>query len=489
MIKQIEINESLKLRDYSVLTHLAHMVHRLRAEAEIMAPQLAGRTVWMINTTARGGGVAEMLPKMIAMLRELGVNTEWVTIGSDRPEFFNLTKRMHNMIHGVSGHKLTPGDRELYDAVSQENANELAPMIGPNDLLIVHDPQPLGTGALLKRDTGVASIWRCHIGLAEHLPVTAEVWSFLEPYARVYDHAVFSAPEYIPDYLARHTEIIHPGIDPLSHKNRELYPHKMMGILCNASLAKAHQPVLTPAFEHPATRLSPGGEWVVAGDLEEIGLFYRPIIVQISRWDRLKGFAPLMDAFVRLKTDHRGADVPERHRHRLDLIRLVLAGPDPSGVVDDPEALEVLNELSEKYLALPPELQRDVVILNLPMHSLKENALMVNALQCSATVMVQNSLQEGFGLTITEAMWKSLPVVTSNTSGARQQIVDRLEGRIIEDPEDPVEIAKVLDEVLADQSRERLANNAQRRVHAEFLIFTQLQAWLRTLFQSVKVSA
>ena len=114
---------------------------------------------------------------------------------------------------------------------------------------------------------------------------------------------------------------------------------------------------------------------------------------------------------------------------------------------------------------------------------------MVNALQCSATVMVQNSLQEGFGLTITEAMWKSLPVVTSNTSGARQQIVDRLEGRIIDDPEDPVEIAKVLDEVLADQSRERLANNAQRRVHAEFLIFTQLQAWLRTLFQSVKVSA
>ena len=189
MITQIEINESLKLRDYSAIAHLAPMVHRLRAEAELMASKLAGRTVWMVNSTARGGGVAEMLPKMITMLRELGVNTQWVTIGSNRPEFFTLTKRMHNMIHGVSGIQLTTRDRELYDVVSKENADELAPMIGPHDLLVIHDPQPLGMGSLLKRETGAASIWRCHIGLAERLPVTAEVWSFLEPYARMYDHA------------------------------------------------------------------------------------------------------------------------------------------------------------------------------------------------------------------------------------------------------------------------------------------------------------
>jgi trehalose synthase len=480
----IEIDESLRLSDYSDLAFLAPAVQDLREEAAALVPTLRGRKVWMVNSTPQGGGVAEMLPKMVSMLRELGVETEWAVIETDGPAFFELTKRVHNMMHGVNNGALNAADRELFDAVARDNADKLRQQVGPDDILVIHDPQPLGVGALLKDELGVTALWRCHIGLADRVPATRAVWRFLQPYVASYDHAVFSAPEYIPSYLAGAAEVIHPGIDPLSQKNRELNTHGLVGILCNSGLAVDYSPVLTPPYERPAKRLLPDGTWAPPSERGDIGLLSRPIVAQISRWDRLKGFGPLLDAFVSLKRRHR-AGVPDLHRRRLEILRLVLAGPDPDSIADDPEGLEVLEELRGKYLALDPKLQWDIALLALPMESRKENALMVNAIQRCASFVVQNSIQEGFGLTATEAMWKRTPVVGSHACGLRQQIRDGLDGRLVADPSDPEGIAVVLDEMLRDRdTRTRMGRNSQRRVYQNFLIFTQLRRWLRTLAEA-----
>ncbi len=440
----------------------------------------------MVNSTARGGGVAEMLPKMISLLGELGLPARWAVIGSDEPRFFALTKRIHNLIHGEGDPELTADDRALLEEVNRRNAAELRHQIRPGDILVVHDPQPLALGAMLKGELGLPTVWRCHIGLDERLPQTRAAWRFLRPYAETYDHAVFSAPEYIPSFLGGRSTIIHPALDPCSHKNRELSPHKLVGILCNAGLKLAHHPVLTPPFWESAQRLDPGGRFVPATDLEEIGLLYRTIVTQISRWDRLKGWRPLMEGFVRLKqrlANDSGYD--PRHRHRLEIVRLVLAGPDPASIQDDPEGRGVLEELCSFYTGLPPERQNDVALLTLPMGSRKENALMVNALQRCSTVVVQNSLREGFGLTATEAMWKHVPVLGTHACGIRQQVRHGVDGLLVSDPHDADEIADKLDELLEDPARrELMGRSGQRRAHNHFLVFTQLCNWIRVLAAS-----
>jgi trehalose synthase len=171
-----------------------------------------------------------------------------------------------------------------------------------DDLLVIHDPQPLGMGALLKRELGVSTIFRCHIGIDEDLPQTRAAWEFLRPFAEVCDVSVFSAPEYVPDFLAGRTAIIHPAIDPLGYKNRDLSPQQLAGILCNARLCVEHHPVVPLPFAECAMRLGPDGRFTPADRNGGIGIPYRPVITQISRWDRLKGFTPLLDAFVRLSS-------------------------------------------------------------------------------------------------------------------------------------------------------------------------------------------
>lgn len=213
-------------------------------------------------------------------------------------------------------------------------------------------------------------------------------------------------------------------------------------------------------------------------------LLHRPIITQISRWDRLKGFGPLLEAFVRLKNRLREGkyDSDPIHRKRLEITRLVLAGPDPESVQDDPEALQVLKELCSRYTSFDREMQQDVMLLTLPMVSRRENALMVNALQRCSTIVVQNSIQEGFGLTVTEAMWKRISVLGSNACGIRQQIQGGVNGRILSLPDDPDEVANALDEMLQDPDTRHLwGRNAQRRVHETFLVFKQVASWLRVL--------
>jgi trehalose synthase len=484
MIEEVEIKKTTTLDDYCALPSLSGSVQSMREEAQSLLSRLRGRKLWMVNSTANGGGVAEMLPQLVSILRELGLPTEWVVMGSNKPEFFALTKRLHNMIHGEGDAPLSEGDRALYEAVSWENAQALKGRIRPDDILVIHDPQPLGMGSILKQELGIASIFRCHIGLDEDRAASRSAWSFLKPFAQAYDYSVFSAPEYIPDFLAGRAGIIHPALDPLSYKNRDLSPHILTGILCNARLLHTEHPVVPLAFPQCAMRLGGDGSFGPADRDGGIGLLFRPIISQISRWDRLKGFKPLLDAFVTLKSlrPQRANQFSLRHRHRLGILRLVLAGPDPEAVADDPEGQEVLAELIDAYRALPPALQDDIALISLPMHSRRDNALMVNALQRCSAVIVQNSLREGFGLTVTEGMWKNTAMLASRACGIRQQLRDCIEGRLIDDPEDSDGIADLLNEILEDvPTRDRLAQNAHRRVHEEFLIFTQVRRWLEVL--------
>jgi trehalose synthase len=480
----VKLKRTISLNDYAGYAPLHRAVEELRAEAAMLVPRVGDRKIWIVNSAAHGGGVAEMLPMQAVLLRELGVNAHWAVMKPRPEEFFRLTKHLHNLIHGDGDPRLGPADRRLYEAVSRATAKQLRAHVGKEDILIVHDPQPLGAGALLKRDLRVRMIWRCHIGLDRHTPATRSAWEFLKPYAEVYDQAVFSAPEYIPDFLSGRTSIIHPALDPLSHKNRSLSPHKLVGVLCNAGLSRSHGPVLTPPFSATAQRLQPDGTFGPAAEPNEIGLLYRPIVAQISRWDRLKGFGPLLEGFLALKRRLNDGTRrwPPRQRRRLQILRLVMAGPDPSSIQDDPEAEEMLEGLRHRYCQLQPAQQQDVVLLTLPMVSRKHNALMVNALQRCATVVAQNSIREGFGLTATEAMWKAVPVMGTRACGLRQQIRDGVDGRLVSDPDDPEEIARVLTEMLCDPcQQEAWGRNAQLRVHREFLVFSQLSRWLRLL--------
>src|SRR5690606_1111909 len=215
--------------------------------------------------------------------------------------------------------------------------------LGPRDIMIAHDPQPAGMLPGL-RSSERKLVWRCHIGLETETQATRSAWSFLEPYLQALDHAVFSSTAYVPDFLTKNASVIHPAIDPLTHKNRELHPVKLAGVLANAGLLPPGQPVLTPAFEDPVARLTPAGDFLAMDGAQQIGLMFRPTVTQVSRWDRLKGWQPLLEGFVRMKRAlHAGTyQFDERSMRRLQIVRLVLAGPDPASVQDDPEAQQVL---------------------------------------------------------------------------------------------------------------------------------------------------
>ncbi|MGQ0562670.1 MAG: glycosyltransferase [Gemmatimonadota bacterium] len=474
------------LADYAAVAHLAAAVEQLRADAAKLVPRLRGRTIWLLNATGRGGGVAELLPTQIALFRDLGLDARWLVMNAEGTEFFSFTKQLHNMIHGTPADAPTADQGAMYESVSRRNAEAITNMVRSGDIVIVHDPQPLATGVLVRRAVDVRLVWRCHIGLDKESPHARAAWEFLKPYIEEYDRIVFSLADYAPAYARDRLTVIHPSIDPLSHKNRDLSLHKLIGILCDSGLVRPHWPLLAPPFPQRARRLQPAGTFSEATGPDDIGLPTRPIITQVSRWDRLKGFGPLLEAFADLKRSRgRRGTRAERHRRSIEHARLVLAGPDPEGIQDDPEALEVLNALAGQYLGLDPELRGDVIILALPMESRKENALMVNALQRSSDVVVQNSLREGFGLTVAEAMWKRNAMLGSaQASGVRLQIRDGAEGRLIQDPEDSEAIAGVLHDMLADPALlDEWGQNAQRRVHDEFLIFGELRKWLALLAQ------
>ncbi len=495
MIQLIDIEVEHTIEEYATDTVLRDSVRAMQNAVTDDVAALDGRTVWMVNSTASGGGVAEMMPKLVGLLRALGVETEWAVIDVDEPVFFEFTKEIHNLLHGAGDPELVDHERSIYEATSRSVADELEDRIGPEDVLVVHDPQPLAAGAMVADGLDVPAVWRCHIGSEERSEKSRTAWEFLRPWIVDYDRTVFTLPAYVPAFLETEADIIPPAIDPFSAKNRRLKPQEAATILARADLIDTDHPV--ERFDQPARRLQADGTFASATDPRDIGLLFRPTICQISRWDSLKGFVPLLRGFAELKRDARsavdasavtnGGDGPaetsrsDAHRQRIDDARLLLVGPDPSSVADDPEGREALENLEEEWLALDPEVRSDIAVVVMPPDQ-HDSALVINALQRCSSVVAQNSLQEGFGLTVTEAMWKRAVLMGSDTGGIGAQITDGKNGRLVPDSGDPASVAHTLDDVLGSPERwDDWSYNAQRHVTDNYLVFEQVTRWLDTL--------
>ena len=482
-MQKINVKPGAKIEDYKAYGSLYSSVLDFLEQAKDPIEVLKGRTIWMINSTALGGGVAEMLPSQMRILRELGVSIEWLVIEAKESAFFDITKRIHNAIHGSGNGIFTEEDRNVYEAVNRNNLAKALDLINDGDIVVVHDPQPMPLAAMIKMEKKVSIIWRCHIGLEEDTEITDAVWEFLKPYTNDYDHFVFSLPSYVPKPLKKKTSIIPPAIDPLSHKNRELQLHKCIGILYQSGVLDDHKAILYHRYNHLVRKVMPDGTFDVLDADQNLDLIYRPIITEISRWDRLKGFKELMEAFIKMKVDNRKHGDPESLDYkRIEMTLLVLGGPDPAFVYDDPEGQEVLKELTEAYKQVDKSMQNDVAILLLPLDNPKENALIVNALQRTSSIIVQNSIQEGFGLTATEAMWKRKPVLVSGAAGLKFQVVHNKTGQINEDPTDIEKLSSTMTYMLNHpKERDKWGFNGQLRVIQNFTLFSQLIAWLEVL--------
>jgi len=415
---------------------------------------LAGHVVWHVNSTARGGGVAEMLQSLLAYARGADVDVRWVTIGGSE-EFFGVTKRIHNHLHGAAGDggELGEAERAVYENTLARSADELGELVRPGDIVYLHDPQTAGLIELMRfRETRV--VWRCHVGLDHPNELARNAWSFLYRYVKDADAYVFSRRAFAWEGLDEEKLwLVAPSIDAFSPKNQDLEPGAMRAILARAGLTgdggRAPRFVRQDGTHGRVDRSAELDQEAPVPDDD-------PLVVQVSRWDRLKDHAGVLRCFAE-HCRHPGA-------------HLLLAGPSVAEVVDDPEGVEVLTEIRAQRQALPGELQARVHLACLPMDDVDENAAMVNAIQRRADVVVQKSLAEGFGLTVAEAMWKARPVIASRIGGIQDQIVDGESGLLMDDPTDLHAAAAAIDRLLDDPVRaEAIGTAARERVRESFL--------------------
>lgn len=431
------------------------------------AELLAGRVVWCVNSTAQGGGVAEMLRSLLAYTRGAGVDTRWSVL-QGTPAFFAITKRLHNRLHGESGDGGPLGDAERaeYEAVTAAGARALARLLRPGDVVILHDPQTAGMAPPL-RATGAHLVWRIHVGADEGNGLLEEAVAFLLPYVEAADAFVFSRRRFVWSSLDQsRAAVVAPSIDVFSPKNQTLAPETTEAIL---RVAGVLEPGPTGAASFVREDGTPGRVDRPATVVQD-----RPLrggeryVAQVSRWDRLKDPVGVLSGFAQGAAGWAGA-------------HLLLAGPAAEGVADDPEAAAVLAEVTGARAALPADLRERVHLVSLPMADAEENAAMVNAIQSSAAVIVQKSLAEGFGLTVTEAMWKARPLVVSRVGGIQDQISDGVDGLTI-DPHDLPGFAAAVGRLLRDPDMAaRLAAAARDRARADFLEPRHLGQWVEII--------
>jgi trehalose synthase len=402
-MSEVTIASRIPLDDYAALLGEGEI-----DELRILAKSLRGRSIEMINSTAVGGGVAEILNRLLPLGEELGLNMRWdVMTGGD--DFYGVTKSFHNALHGAPYHA-DPKDFDIFLACNERN---LARLPLDAEFMIIHDPQP---AALIKgrKKNGNHWAWRCHIDLSHP---NQQVWDFLEKFVARYDAAMFSSPEFsrslaIPQYL------FYPAIDPLAEKNRDLDPEFVAQTLAHYQI----DPL-------------------------------RPILTQISRFDRLKDPVGVIRAYRIVK--------------RYFDCQLVLAGGSAS---DDPEGAEVLKEVQREANS-----EADIHILELPAWA----PLEVNALQRASTIVIQKSLREGFGLTVSEALWKKKPVVASAVGGIPVQIIHKHTGLLAHSVEGTAYQIRFL--LSHPEIAAKLGENGHEHVKENFLITQKLKRYM-TLF-------
>lgn len=427
---------------------------------------LAGRVIWHVNSTARGGGVAEMLRSLLAYARGAGVDLRWVTIDGDE-DFFRVTKRIHNHLHGAPGDggELGRREREIYERGLLESAAELTALVQKGDVVYLHDPQTAGLAPHIKsRDVSV--VWRCHVGLDRPNELARNAWAFLEDYVSSADAYVFSRRTFAWEGLEKEKLwLVAPSIDAFSPKNQDLDAEAVRAIVARAGLA--HLDGQAPMFtreDGTRTRVDR------AAEVDQEGLIPddSPLVVQVSRWDRLKDPTGVLRCFA----EH--CRHPEAH--------LLLAGPAVAEIADDPEGAEVLAEVRDQWQRLPSEVRARVHLACLPMEDIEENAAIVNAIQRRADVILQKSLAEGFGLTVAEAMWKARPVVAGRIGGIQDQIVDGVSGLLVDDPADLAAVAEAIDTLLDDPDRaEAIGIAGRERVRKSFLSTRHLVEYVQLI--------
>lgn len=422
--------------------------------------RLEGRTVWNVNSTARGGGVAEMLRAYLPYVLDGGVDTRWLVLNED-PEFFVLTKRIHNNLHGSPGDggQLGRAEAEFYERSLADSGRHLAEMVSPDDVVFLHDPQTAGLVPKLV-ERGATVIWRCHIGVDDPNDCAHRAARFLTGYVAQAEACVFSRPGYVWSELpAGLSHVIPPGIDAFTPKNQEMDDGARDAVLDRIGVSRSEGDG-DASFRRPdgsRGEVRHPGEVIQEGPLPAEA----PLIVQVSRWDELKDHAGLLELFA---DELRNQDA-----------HLALVGPESSGVDDDPEGKGVYSDLRERLGRLPGEIRDRVHLVSLPMTDLDENAFMVNAIQRRADVIVQKSLAEGFGLTVSEGMWKSRPLVASRVGGIQDQIEDGRSGILIDDPRDLAAFAGAIDSLLDDPERAReIGKAARKRVESGLLSVQRL---------------
>jgi trehalose synthase len=416
----------------------------------------AGRVVWHVNSTAKGGGVAELLQSLLAYARGGGVDARWVVIGGG-PEFFRVTKRIHNRLHGAAGDggPLGDGERQVYESTLRANATGLARTVRSSDIVFLHDPQTAGLVAPVQ-EIGATVVWRCHVGVDVPNDLTRGAWEFMRRYVEPADAYVFSRKEFIwPELDREKVWIVPPAIDAFSPKNQDLEQRQVRAILATAGLSPDH------GGHRDATFVREDG---TPGRVDRRATLYQdrvipaeaPLVTQVSRWDRLKDPVGVLRAF----TEHvNGGDA-----------HLLLAAPAVEAVTDDPEGVEVMAEVDAARRGLSPAARERVHLAGLPMFDVQENAAIVNAIQRRSAIVVQKSIAEGFGLTVAEAMWKARPVLASRLGGIQDQIVDGESGILLDDPRDLAAAGAAIRMLLGDpEGAERLGRAARRRVEDGFL--------------------
>jgi len=330
-----------------------------------LCEKLQGKSFLHVNSTRKGGGVAEILNRMIPLLRDLGINARWEVIEGDT-KFFDFTKKVHNALQG-NEERFTDEMWEYYYEVNKKNRRNINLEA---DAVLIHDPQPAPLIEFRSRSAKSRKnslwMWRCHIDISNPIP---HVWSKLKKYILQYDTAIFSVSKFAKS-LSIDEFIVTPSIDPLSDKNRELTEEEIEEVRNKFNIPKD-----------------------------------KPIILQVSRFDRFKDPIGVINTYKIVK--------------KYNDCRLILAG---SPATDDPEGEKVLAEVKD-YAGNDP----DIHILLLPPDSYKE----INALQRMADVILQKSLKEGFGLTVSEAMWKEKPVIGGAVGGIPLQIVHGVTGFVV----------------------------------------------------------
>lgn len=378
-------------------------------ELRLLAAPLKGALVQHINSTLMGGGVAEILSRLVPLLGELGLDARWEVLDGT-PAFFRVTKAMHNALHGAP-EEITRGMVATFREVNRDNFSKLRPEA---DFVAIHDPQPAGLVEARARAPKSRWVWRCHIDLSES---DWGAWAMVRPYVEQFDAAIFHLADYAKE-LPCPQLVIPPAIDPLSEKNVELAPEEVRQVLAHFHIDPA-----------------------------------RPLIVQVSRFDWLKDPVGVVQAY--------------RIARRWHDCQLVLAG---GGAADDPEGERVLARVREEVGGDP-----DVFILDLPADSHR----VINALQRGATIIVQKSVKEGFGLVVTEAMWKGKPVIGGNVGGIRRQIVHGATGFLVNTPEGA---AFRIRQLLANPGlARRIGEGAREYVRENFLLPGYLEKWLLVL--------